>query len=126
MKRLLFAAALTLFGASISLAGEPSVEVAAIATSVEKLIPIGVSDKFSSTVGRPYCYSKIIGGDGQNIRHVWYLNEKRFSESVLSIKSKSYRTFSGATIRMEMRGKGRVDITTEDGKVLKSVDFEIE
>lgn len=126
MKKLFFLALFSLSLISTSTAAEPMVEVAAIATSVENLIPIGVSDKFPSSVGRLYCYSKIIGGEGQEIRHVWYLNDKKFNETVLPIKARSYRTYSYATIYPGMKGKGRVDITTGDGKIIRSVEFLIE
>jgi hypothetical protein len=126
MKKLLLIVVFLLSTASASTAAEPSVEVAAIATSVENLIPIGVSDRFPSSVGRLYCYSKIINAEGQNIKHAWYLNEEKMGEVTLPIKAKSYRTYSLRTIFPWMKGKGRVDITTEEGKVLKSVDFTIE
>ncbi len=126
MKNLFLAVMFLLSAVSFSSAGELTVEVAAVATSVEKLIPIGVSDRFSSGVGRLYCYSKIIGGEGQNIRHLWYINEKKFGETILSIKAGSYRTYSYVNILPGTKGSGRVDIADEDGKVLKSVEFLIE
>lgn len=126
MKKLLLILAFFLSAASISTAAELSVEVAAIATSVENLIPIGVSEKFPPGAGKLYCYSKITGGEGQSIVHTWYMNEKKFNETVLPIKARSYRTYSYATIYPGMKGKGRVDITTGDGKIIKSVEFLIE
>lgn len=126
MKKLALLAIAFLSFVSASQAAEVSVEVAAIATSVENLVPVGVSDKFPSNVGKLYCYSKIINADGQNIKHIWYLNEKKIAERVLSIKSHRYRTYGLVSISPGMKGIGRVDITTEDGKVLKSIDFVIE
>ena len=125
MKRFLFFAVFFLSAVSISTAGEPTVEVAAVATSVENLVPIGVSYKFSS-VERLYCYSKIIGGDGQNIKHLWYIDEKKIGETTLPIKARIYRTYSLIITSPQIKGSGRVDITTEDGKVLKSVEFVME
>lgn len=124
--QLAFAALTLLFTISISVAAEPTVEVAAVATSVKNFIPIGVSEKFQSSVGRLYCYSKIIGGEGQNIKHLWYINEKKFGETTLPIKARSYRTYSYVNILPGTKGNGRVDITAKDGTVLKSVDFTIE
>jgi len=124
--QLSFAALTLLFTISISAAAEPTVEVAAVATSVKNFIPIGVSEKFQSSVGRLYCYSKIIGGEGRNIKHLWYINEKKFRETALPIKARSYRTYSLVNILPGTKGSGRVDITAEEGKVLKSVDFTIE
>lgn len=126
MKKLILLTAAFLLIASVSFAAEPSVEVAAIATSVESLTPVGVSDKFPSSAGKLYCYSKIIDGEGQNIKHIWYFGEKKIAERDLSIKSYRYRTFSVQTITKGMKGTGRCDVTTGDGKVLKSVDFVLE
>ncbi len=126
MNKLLLGIIFFLYAVSNSGAAEPSVEVAAIATSVENLTPVGVSDKFPSSAGKLYCYSKITDAEGQNIKHIWHLNDKKIAEKVLSIKGKRYRTFSVLTISKGMKGTGRCDVTTEDGKVLKSVDFVIE
>lgn len=112
--------------ASASQAAEPSVEVAAIAASVESLTPVGVSDKFPSGTGKLYCYSKVINAEGQKFSHIWYINDKKIAERVLFIKGKRYRTFSVLTITKGMKGNGRCDVTTGDGKVLKSVDFVLE
>lgn len=111
---------------SFSRAGELTVEVAAVARSVENLIPVGVADKYPSSVGKLYCYSKITGGDGKSIKHIWYLNDKKLGETTLAIKSKSYRTYSVETIPSHAKGGGRCDVAAEDGKVLKSVEFVIE
>ncbi|MDO8445051.1 MAG: DUF2914 domain-containing protein [Deltaproteobacteria bacterium] len=126
MKNLFLAVMFLLSAVSFSSAGEPTVEVATVATSVENLIPVGVSEKFSSSVGRLYCYSKILGGAGQNIKHLWYINGKKLGEATLSIKAGSYRTYSLVTILPGTKGIGRIDITTGDGKLLKSVEFLIE
>lgn len=126
MKKLLLTTIFFLATVSISTAGELTVEVAAVATSVENLIPVGVSEKFSSSVGKLYCYSKIIGGEGQNIKHLWYINGKKLGEATLSIKAGSYRTYSLVNILPGTKGIGRIDITTGDGKLLKSVEFLIE
>ena len=126
MKKLFFLAIFFLSLTSTSSAAEPTVEVAAVATSVENLTPIGVSENFPPGVGKLYCYSKITGGEGQSIVHAWYLNEKKFNETTLPIKARSYRTYSYATIYPGVKGKGRVDITTGDGKIIKSVEFLIE
>lgn len=126
MKKFILITATFLFFASVSMAAEVSVEVAAIATSVENLTPVGVSDRFSSSAGKLYCYSKIIDGEGQNIKHIWLLNDKKIAEKLLSIKGKRYRTFSLVAISKGVKGPGRCDVTTEDGKVLKSVGFVLE
>lgn len=126
MRRFILLAVSVLFITSASWAGEPSVEVAVIARTVEDRVPLSVSDKFPSNVRRLFCYSKIIDAEGQNIKHIWYLNDEKFAERVLSIGSHRFRTWGLVNIPSGSKGRGRVDITTEDGRVLKSVAFILE
>lgn len=108
-------------------AGDISVEVIVIARGVENRIPIGVNDSFPSNVGRVYCYSKIVRGkEGNVVRHVWYYNNKPISEVSFNVTSSSYRFYSYKTIPPYAKGKWRVDLTMQDGTVLKSIDFTIE
>lgn len=104
-----------------------SVEAAVIATSVENMTPIGVAEKFPATVGKLYCYSKIIGGgEGVSIKHVWYYGEKEVSKIPLLIKYPSFRTYSYKTIPSDWTGKWRVEIVADDGTVLKTLEFTVE
>ena len=104
-----------------------SVEVIVIARGVENHIPIGVDDKFPSNIGRVYCYSKVVGASkGDIVRHIWYYNDKPISEVSFNVTSSSYRFYSYKTIPPYAKGKWRVDLTMQDGTVLKSTDFTIE
>lgn len=126
MKKILSFLLATLLLTSVSYAAELSVEAAAVATGVDNLTPIGVSDKFPSSTKRLFCYTKIIGGEGQKIKHIWYLDGNKFAERALDIKGDRYRTYGVVSLPAGAKGPGKVDITTEDGKVLTSVDFVIE
>ena len=76
-----------------------SVEAAVIATSVENMTPMGVAEKFPATVGKLYCYSKIIGGgEGVSIKHVWYYRDKKVLEVPLAVKYPIFRTYSSKRI----------------------------
>ena len=108
-------------------AGDISAEVIVIARGVENRIPIGVDDKFPSNIGRVYCYSKVVGASKGNIvKHIWYYNDKPISEVSFNITAPSYRMHSYKTIPPYAKGKWRVDLTMQDGTVLKSTDFTIE
>lgn len=107
--------------------GDISVEVIVIARGVEDRIPIGVDDKFPSNIGRVYCYSKIVGTNkGDIVKHIWYYNDKPISEVSFTVSASSYRMYSYKTIPPYAKGKWRVDLTMQDGTVLKSIDFTIE
>ncbi len=104
-----------------------SVEEASIATSVESLMPAGVADKFPPSVGKVYCYSKIVGGgEGSSIKHIWHRGDEKVAEVPLSIKSPSFRTYSSKNILPEWTGKWKVEIAADDGTVLKTLEFTIE
>lgn len=108
-------------------AGDISVEVQVVARAVENRIPIGVDDKFPSNIGRVYCYSKVVGASkGDIVRHIWYYNDKPISEVSFNVTSSSYRFYSYKTIPAYAKGKWRVDLTMQDGTVLKTTDFTIE
>ena len=104
-----------------------SVETAAIATGVENLTPIGVGEKFPATIGRVYCYSKILGGsEGNSVKHIWYYGDKKVSEMSLSVKYSSFRTYSYKTIPSNWTGKWRLEIVSDDGTILKTLEFNVE
>lgn len=101
----------------------PSVEVAVVGMGVENLIPIGVAESFPSSVDRIYCYSKIINGEATTITHRWYYGERVVSEVPLTIGSPNFRTYSYKTILPHYSGKWRVEIVSETGDLLKSLEF---
>jgi hypothetical protein len=132
MKKLLSILACVLVAASMSAAQEKSdtamdqglkVEKAVAATSVENREPVGENTEFEASVGRVYCWSKILAETTPTtIKHVWYVDEQKVLELPLDIKYPSTRTWSIKTVRA---GRWRVDITDEAGTVLDSVSFTV-
>ena len=61
-----------------------------------------------------------------SIRHTYYFKGQKVNDIVLAIKSPQWRTWSYKTL-LEKRwiGQWRVDITTDGGKLLQSVFFEV-
>ncbi len=104
----------------------PSVEVAAIGTSVEDHIPIGVADSFPSSVGRVYCYTKILDAEGTSITHRWYYNDAVVSDVPLKIGSSKFRTYSYKTILPSYTGAWKVEILSETGDVMETLRFTVE
>jgi hypothetical protein len=107
----------------------PSLTVAeaAIATGVQALTPQGVSDNFESSVGKLYAFTKITGAEGETtIKHLWFHGDQLVGEVELPIKAASWRTYSSKTITPDMAGSWKVDVTTHDGTVLKSIPFTIQ
>ena len=102
-----------------------SVEVAVIGTGVENLIPIGVAESFPSSIGRIYCYSKIINGEATTITHRWYYGERVVAEVPLTIGSPSFRTYSYQTILPHYNGNWKVEIVSETGELMETLEFTV-
>ena len=103
------------------------VENAVICKDVENRVPIGTGTNFPATVGKLYCFTKILGAGGEtHITHVWYYgNAERFRID-LPVKSAAWRTFSQKTIRPHEIGVWHVDILDASGNRLEVLNFHIE
>jgi len=113
-------------GSTIHAQGILKVEQIAIAIAVEDRQPIGVSDVFADTVGALYCFTEIRGmGESTTVSQVWYYGEKRMAEVKLNVRGYRWRTWSTKVMQAEWTGDWRVDVVSEDGKILKSKRFRI-
>ena len=118
---------LHLFSSSAIFAqGILKVEQIAIAVAVEDRQPVGVSDVFADTVGALYCFTEIRGmGESTTVSQVWYYGEKRMAEVKLNVRGYRWRTWSTKIMQVDWTGDWRVDVVSEDGKILKSKRFRI-
>ncbi len=107
---------------------EVSVARSAICTGFEDREPTGSAEKFPKGIQKIYCFSHIKGVmDTIEIVHKWYYNDQIMGTVPLKIKSSSWRTRSAKTIAPEQTGAWRVDIiNSENGEVLKTLNFTIE
>ena len=103
-----------------------SVEEAAVATSIKDLVPEGVAESFPPNVGKLYCYSLIMNGQGASVIHKWYYKENLVAAIPLAVKYRSHRTYSVKNIFPGNEGEWRVEIAKEDGTILKTVKFKVE
>ncbi|MCK4738597.1 MAG: DUF2914 domain-containing protein [Deltaproteobacteria bacterium] len=104
---------------------ETTIEVldANIATGIKDFAPVGSAEEFSSDIHKLYCHTKIENGANMTILHKWYHDDKLMVAIPLAVKSNLYRTWSSKTIRPEWTGDWKVEVTTEDGTVLNTLDF---
>jgi cytoskeletal protein RodZ len=89
--------------------------------------PIDTGNSFQWSKGRVFIWSMInCKNPPASIKHKYYFNEQKISEILLDVNSHQWRTWSYKTISNKRYiGQWRVDITSEEGKVLKTVRFEI-
>ena len=99
---------------------------AKVGTAIEDREVTGAAESFPANVGKIWFWTKVTGGEGQKITHVYYLGDTKMSEIPLDLRFASVRTYSYKTITPEMTGAWKVDVVGPDGNVLKTVNFKVE
>ena len=99
-----------------------------ICQGIIKRTPVKPGKRFSNMVDSLYCYTKISNSGGkQELQHVWYYNDREMTRVLYNVKpSFNYRSWSKKTIYPENIGKWRVDVMSQDGKILGSRSFTID
>jgi hypothetical protein len=99
----------------------------AVCTDVEHKNPLGKSHSVQWSTDRVYVWNLIeCETSVSSIRHIYYFKGKKVSDIPLDIKSHRWRTWSYKALSdKRFIGHWRVDITSADGKLLKSVRFEV-
>jgi hypothetical protein len=104
-----------------------TVSESAVATAVENLAPQGMAENFDADVGKLYAFTRITGANDETyVKHLWFREDTLVAEVELPVRSMSWRTYSSKIVTPDMTGQWRVDITSEDGTLLKSLTFTIE
>ncbi len=103
-----------------------SVAEIAICDSVVNRAPVGTKEVFQQPVEKLYCFTKIEGcPDTTCVTHIWYWRDKKMAAVELPVKSRCWRTWSSKRIVKDWTGKWRVEVLSAEGKLLKTVCFEI-
>lgn len=99
-------------------------EDAAICRNVVDRAPIGSGSVFHTSIGRLYCFTKVVGAKTDtSILHHWYLNGKLKSSVTLPVNSAAWRTWSSKDIMPGESGDWMVEVLTADGDALESILF---
>ena len=103
-----------------------TVEEIVICTAVENRMPAGVDTLFNKDVGQLYCFTKLNSDqDTTAIKHVWFHNDEQMAEVNLTMKAKSWRTWSSKNIAPDWTGDWRVEVQTASGDVAGQKTFKI-
>ncbi len=97
-----------------------------VAEDVQNREPVGVSDTFSSTRGKVYCFIKAtdIAQDSEIIV-TWYFEEKKIYTYTLPLKKGNrWRTFAYKNVSGK-KGDWRVVIRDSDRHIYKSAPFTV-
>ncbi len=106
--------------------GDIKVENIAICTSVENRQPVGTDSVFSAQIGHLSCYTSLVSQmDMAKVSHVWYYQDKQIFKIDLTMKAKTWRTWSSKTIISEWKGDWRVEVQDSTGNVINSTSFKL-
>ena len=112
-----------------SLSGDLNIKAlkATVGSDVKDRMPVGVSNSFSWSTDRVYVWSLIqCKQPPSSIRHIYYFKGEKLSDVHLSVQSPHWRTWSYKSLSdRRYIGPWRVDITSTEGKVLRSLYFEV-
>ena len=98
-----------------------------ICRGIYKRNPIKPGYKFINNVDSLFCYTKISNtGPKQEIKHVWFYEDKEISSVVYNIKtSYNYRSWSRKTIYPKQIGNWRVDVVARNGTIIGTRNFSV-
>jgi hypothetical protein len=108
----------------VLLAAVSLVQVAMV--KVQEREPVDAGTEFEATVGKLFCYTKIVGAQMPiEITHVWYHGETEMARVNLPVEAASWRTWSTKNIWDQWTGDWHVDVIGPNGEVLKTLEFKI-
>jgi hypothetical protein len=106
---------------------------AASAVSVDAVVTRGVTanmpqDTLTTAppdVGMLFLWTKVSGGAGQAVHHVWFHGDTQVADVELQVGGSPWRTWSKKTIPADWTGAWHVEIRDAAGTVLKRLDFTV-
>jgi hypothetical protein len=112
-----------------------STAIAFAETSVSRIImtngikdrePISSVTKFKSDVGRVYCFTEIeTDSYPTEVTHIWIYDKNIEAEIKLPVKSPKWRTYSSKAIMEDWQGNWKIEVYSQEGKLIDSIDFKI-
>lgn len=98
----------------------------AIAKEIKNLEPVNTGNVFSRNVNKLYCFTEIKTDDyPTKIVHIWLYNENIIAEIPLEVNSYTWRTYSSKQILPKWVGNWKVEVYSNEGKLIDSIQFSI-
>ncbi|MGD2186011.1 MAG: DUF2914 domain-containing protein [Desulfobacterales bacterium] len=102
------------------------VVAAAICKNVIEREAVDVANRFSNSVPRLYCFTKIVGASQPTeVVHVWSYGDVERARVSLAVDGATWRTYSSKAIQAHEIGSWRVDVLDASGNLLETINFEI-
>jgi len=98
----------------------------AIAKEISNLEPVNVGSVFDNNVNKLYCFTEIKTDNyPTKIVHIWLFNDNIIAEVPLEVNSTTWRTYSSKQILPKWAGNWKVEVYSDDGKLIDSIEFSI-
>lgn len=98
-----------------------------IAKDVQNLEPVDTGNTFDNDVKKLYCFTKIKSDEyPTKVVHVWLYNDNIIAEVPLKVNSSTWRTYSSKKILPKWVGNWKVEVYSDDGKLIDSTEFNIQ
>jgi len=98
---------------------------AVLARTIVDRVPQDTGSAFPDSVGTIILWTRVSGGDGQTLHHVWFFGDTEVGDVPLTIGGSPWRTWSRKAIPVEAKGAWHVEIRDDAGNVLKRIDFTV-
>ncbi len=98
---------------------------AVLARNVMDRVPQDTGIAFPPEVGQLVLWTRVTGGEGQTLTHVWFHGDTEVGNVQLTINGSPYRTWSRKTIPADATGAWHVEVRDAAGNVLKRIDFTV-
>ncbi len=110
-----------------SVNSEISILKSAACTEIENYEPVDPDTYFDMYEGKVWVYTKVEMPKGQKgkIQHVYYLGDKKIQTIELDVKGPTFRTRSYKTMTENLCGDWKVEILSENGQLLDTVEFSV-
>jgi hypothetical protein len=105
--------------------GAVTVEAVLARTVVDRM-PQDSATTFAADVGEIVLWTRVTGGEGQTLYHVWFYGDTEVGNVPLSIGGSPWRTWSRKQVPAEATGDWHVEIRDAAGNVIERLDFTIE
>jgi hypothetical protein len=97
-----------------------------VCENVQNGIPEQAAVAFSVSLKRIYCYTSFNSVPEKSFAyHNWYLRDNQKASVKLTVRPPRWSTYSSIQLRDSDKGPWRIEITDEEGNILKSLRFSV-
>ncbi|SDL49331.1 Protein of unknown function [Geoalkalibacter ferrihydriticus] len=123
-RTILFAAVVLLLGSSVAFAQRLEIAEGVVTTGIVERVPVDAVESYSTTVGRLYFFTRIVGAVEETaVSHVWFYEDEEVARVTLPVRSSNWRTWSSKNVLPDWTGNWRVEVIDAKGYVLHEVTF---